>query len=158
MRAVTDAKAPMSNKPPERGTAEFSEEWAQTKILIEKLNALPIEFIKCRAYRHSWDILHDFHDAEYEIEGNSETVWYVVQDLQCSRCTMVRHDYYLTYERAGLRRLEKVDMAYERPLGYDLAGVPRGTRPQEVVLATFYDRMVGRAAHAQPGEQETADA
>lgn len=144
---------------PQPGTAEWSEEWAQAQTFLKALGEMPDAFLHCRAFRHAWDVLRPFHD--YQRVYGGEGVWHIRQVLQCARCSMLRNDFFLTYKRAGVTRLEKIDMTYEMPPGdvkYYIGGAAHGTKPQEIVLAAMYERTMRKVAHAKATDREHAEA
>lgn len=151
------------DEPPQPGTAEWSEEWSQAQAFLKALGEMPDAFLHCRAFRHAWDVLRPFHDYERLLypEGHAEPVWHIRQVLQCGRCSMLRNDFFLTYKRAGITRLEKVDMTYEMPPGdvkYYIGGAAQGVKPQEIVLAAMYERAMRHVAHANTSDREHAEA
>lgn len=162
-QAVLDGRQ-QTNDAPQPGTAEWSEEVVQARAFLKALAEQPDTYLHCRAYRHAWEVMRPFHDAErtiYTAEGHPQATWQILQVLSCSRCPRLRYDWYLSYQRAGITRLEKVDMTYGDAPGdikYAISGSRPGTKPQELVLAAMYERSMRRVARAKPGDRESADA
>ncbi len=133
-------------------TPKKYDDQAVAKVLGNALKALPDKWVACRDMRHAWATENDFHVVPQSTVGGRSM--HVGRDLVCMRCETRRHEVYLSVKGG---RLEKVGQSYEYPEGYQIAGVPRGVKPQQIVQAEMYRRAMEKVARAAKGERETAE-
>ena len=112
------------------------------------LRDLPTEWVTCRDMRHAWATLNDFH-----VTGKEGGFVRVQRELICMRCETVRYEVY-DQTRTGL---DKVSQSYGYPDGYQLAGVPRGVKPQAIIQQEQYRRAMEKVAGAARNEREAGD-
>lgn len=112
--------------------------------LAEELQHLPDNWVQCRDMRHAWDVVEDFHVTI----SKGSRIQEIKRVLVCARCETFRHETY-NLTRSGL---EKVRQHYEYPEHYQIKGVPRGVKPQALVQAEQYRRVMEKVAdHARTG-------
>lgn len=112
------------------------------KTLASALTTLPDNWVACRDMRHAWDVENDFHVVPMATEG--KPTLRLQRDLICARCETTRHEYYIK----GKFGLMKDGQSYSYPQGYQIIGVPRGVKPQEIVQQEQYRRSTEKVAKA----------
>lgn len=120
--------------------------------LKKGLKALPEKWVMCRDMRHAWAVLNDFHVPASS--GVAKGLLQIQRELVCMRCETVRYE---SYERTRDGRLDKVSQGYTYPDGYQIPGVPRGVKPQQIIQAEQYRRSMERVAGAARGQTEKAE-
>lgn len=125
-----------------------------TAHLAASLKTLSDPFLVCRDVRHAWVVENNFHVTPSQQEGGRVRITHIARDLACMRCNTWRHEHYVMTKHDGL---EKVGQSYEYPEAYQIPGVPRGVKPSTIISQEVYRRALEEAAHAQPGERETAE-
>ena len=123
------------------------------KTLQAGLKKLPEKWVMCRDMRHAWAVLNDFH-VPASTPGQKAVTLQIQRELVCMRCETVRYE---SYERTRDGRLDKVAQGYGYPEGYQIPGVPRGVKPQQIIQAEQYRRAMEKAAGAARGQRETAE-
>jgi hypothetical protein len=113
---------------------------AARHALSEALSGVPENWLLCRGIRHSWDVIQDFHVTAKE----GRVVHEIQRTLECSRCETQRIEKFVV-TRDGL---DKTGQKYEYPEGYQFKGlgIMRGVKPQSMVLAEQFNRVMGAAA------------
>lgn len=119
--------------------------------LVQRIQALPEEFIECRANsKHSYRTLKAMRDVEIATDDGERHDW-VQEDLICTRCEMQRHDFFMRIVRGGVLRLQKVTAwtRYTPPPGYSFTGIVglRDLAASEIIYGEKYRRTVREAAH-----------
>lgn len=109
--------------------------------LANALMDLPDEWVFCRDMRHAWEIMEDFHI----MANKGSRIQMLGRTLKCLRCQTHRRE---TYGKTTYG-LEKLSQSYGYPDGYQIKGVPRGVKPQSIIQAEQYRRMLDRIAEAE---------
>lgn len=102
-------------------------------LLANALMELPDEWVMCRDMRHAWGVKENFH-----VTQGGKRLQEIERVLICSRCETLRVETY-NLTRSGM---EKVRQHYEYPDHYQIKGVPRGNKPQSMVQAEQYRRVM----------------
>lgn len=127
---------------------------AQRKV-VAGLRKLPDSYVQCRGMMHAWEVLNDFRITGTPGERGPR---FLRRDLECMRCTTVRHDTYLLRFVKGEPLIsEKAHASYTYPENYQIPGIPRGVKRHVIVYQEQFRRAMEAAGGAVPGQREVSD-
>ena len=106
------------------------------KLLLERLDSLPQEYILCRDLRHIWKVDQDLH-LDGQISGRQR----VERSLTCARCGTIKTEHYvLQTSMTGIQRLTSVGYHYNYPPEYAIPEMARADAPREILRAVRFNK------------------
>jgi hypothetical protein len=119
-------------------------------ILQNRLQNLPDNWVQCRDMKHAWTVDDNFHVTRF---GLRNKIAEIKRILVCLRCGTKRHE---TYVPTGWGGLEKVRSYYQYPEEYQIRGVPRGVKPQQIIQQEQWRRVQTALAEQAAAHADTA--
>lgn len=104
--------------------------------VVDQVHAMAENWLMCRDMRHAWATETPYY--RIEVEGGVRGALYVERAIACMRCDSRRIEIYRVHEHT----LERLASRYAYPKGYQVRGIKKGERVQDMVRYENYRRAI----------------
>jgi hypothetical protein len=98
----------------------------------DKLHKYSNRFLTCKDLRHVWTVQRAY--TEHQNSGMVSRI------LVCKRCGTERTDYFRLDQ--ATERMERGYSSYRYPTGFQMAGIPRDSKPNDIIRYEAFLRFV----------------